>query len=52
MILLAPHIAAFLRQRLPIRAARQQPNPVADSYAHAFRLCSECVSTCIEAQPL
>jgi hypothetical protein len=35
-ILLAPHIAAFLQQRLPIER-RASPN-TGDSYAHALRL--------------
>lgn len=42
MILLAPHIAAFLQQRLPIER-RASPN-TCDSYAHAFRLLFEYAS--------
>jgi integrase/recombinase XerD len=38
MILLAPHLAAFLQQRLPIER-RASPN-TCDSYAHAFSFCS------------
>ena len=49
MILLAPHIAAFLQQRLPIER-RASPN-TCDSYAHAFRLLFEYASTCIKAPP-
>jgi len=49
MILLAPHIAAFLQQRLPIER-RASPN-TCDSYAHAFRLLFEYASTCIKLPP-
>jgi site-specific recombinase XerD len=49
MILLAPHIAAFLQQRLPIER-RASPN-TCDSYAHAFRLLFEYASACIKLPP-
>ena len=49
MILLAPHIAAFLQQRLPIER-RASPN-TCDSYAHAFRLLFEYASACIKTPP-
>ena len=46
MTLLAPNIAAFLQQRLPIEW-RASPN-TCDSYAHAFRLMFEYASDCIK----
>ena len=49
MILLAPHITAFLQQRLPIER-RASPN-TCDSYAHAFRLLFEYASDCIKVPP-
>jgi len=49
MIFLAPHIAAFLQQRLPIER-RASPN-TCDSYAHAFRLLLQYASTCIKTPP-
>ena len=49
MILLAPHITAFLQQRLPIER-RASPN-TCDSYAHAFRLLFEYASDCIRVPP-
>ena len=49
MILLAPHIAAFLQQRLPIER-RASPN-TCDSYAHAFRLLFEYASHCLKLPP-
>src|ERR1700694_3542049 len=49
MILLAPHITAFLQQRLPIER-RASPN-TCDSYAHAFRLLFEYASVCIKRPP-
>jgi integrase/recombinase XerD len=49
MILIAPHIAAFLQQRLPIER-RASPN-TCDSYAHAFRLLFEYASDCIKVPP-
>ncbi|MBV8818093.1 MAG: tyrosine-type recombinase/integrase [Acidobacteriaceae bacterium] len=49
MILLAPHISAFLQQRLPIER-RASPN-TCDSYAHAFRLLLEYASTSVKLPP-
>ena len=49
MIPLAPHIAAFLQQRLPIER-RASPN-TCDSYAHAFRLLFEYASHCTKLPP-
>ncbi|MGH7839702.1 MAG: tyrosine-type recombinase/integrase, partial [Candidatus Binataceae bacterium] len=49
MIFLAPHIAAFLQQRLPIER-RASPN-TCDSYAHAFRPLFEYASVCLKLPP-
>jgi hypothetical protein len=49
MILLAPHIAAFLQQCLPIER-RASPN-TCNSYAHAFRLLFEYAGVCLELPP-
>jgi site-specific recombinase XerC len=49
MTLLAPHIAAFLQQRLPIER-RASPN-TCDSYAYAFRLLFEYASDCTKHPP-
>jgi integrase/recombinase XerD len=49
MILLAPHIAAFLQQRLPVER-RASPN-TCDSYAHAFRLLLEYASASVKLPP-
>src|SRR6202171_3201006 len=49
LILLAPHIAAFLQQRLPMER-RASPN-TCDSYAHAFRLLFEYASVCLKLPP-
>ena len=49
MILLAPHIAAFLQQRLPMER-RASPN-TCDSSAHAFRLLFEYASHCTKLPP-
>ncbi len=49
MILLAPHIAAFLQQRLPIER-RASPN-TCDSYAHAFRLLFEYAALASSCRP-
>ena len=49
MILLAPHIASFLQQRLPMER-RASPN-TCDSYAYAFRLLFEYASDCIKLPP-
>ncbi|MGI8741982.1 MAG: tyrosine-type recombinase/integrase [Bryobacteraceae bacterium] len=48
-ILIAPHITAFLQQRLPIER-RASPN-TCDSYAHAFRLLFKYASDCIRVPP-
>lgn len=49
MTLLAPHMTAFLQERLPIER-RASPN-TCDSYAHAFRLLIEYASSCIKLPP-
>jgi integrase/recombinase XerD len=49
LTLLAPHIAAFLQQRLPIER-RASPN-TCDSYAHAFRLLFEYASHRVNLPP-
>jgi integrase/recombinase XerD len=49
MILLGPHITAFLQQRLPIER-RASPN-TCDSYAYAFRLLFEYANDCIKIPP-
>ena len=49
MTLLAPHMTAFLQERLPIER-RASPN-TCDSYAHAFRLLIEYASSCIKVPP-
>lgn len=49
MTLIAPHITAFLQQRLPIER-RASPN-TCDSYAYAFKLLFEYASDCIRIQP-
>jgi integrase/recombinase XerD len=49
MIFLAPHIAAFLQQRLPIER-RASPNSC-DAYAHAFRLLFEYAGVCLKLPP-
>ena len=49
MTLLAPHMTAFLQERLPIER-RASPN-TCDSYAHAFRLLIEYASTCTKVSP-
>ena len=49
MILLAPHITAFLQERLPIER-RASPN-TCDSYAHAFRLLFEYAGDCMKVPP-
>ena len=46
---IAPHITAFLRQRLPVER-RASPN-TCDSYAHAFRLLFEYASACLKMPP-
>lgn len=49
MTLLAPHITAFLQQRLPMER-RASPN-TCDSYAHAFRLLFEYAAESIKVPP-
>jgi hypothetical protein len=49
MTLIAPHIAAFLQQRLPVE--RQASPNTCDSYAHAFRLLFEYASSCLKITP-
>ena len=49
MTLIAPHIAAFLQQRLPVER-RASPN-TCDSYAHAFRLLFQYGSECLKVPP-
>jgi site-specific recombinase XerC len=46
---IAPHIAAFLQQRLPVE--RQASPNTCDSYAHAFRLLFEYASNCLKITP-
>jgi site-specific recombinase XerD len=49
MIPIAPHITAFLQQRLPIER-RASPN-TCDSYAYAFRLLFQYASDCLKIPP-
>lgn len=49
MTLIAPHIAAFLQQRLPVER-RASPN-TCDSYAHAFKLLFQYASQCLKVRP-
>jgi hypothetical protein len=49
MTLIAPHIAAFLQQRLPLE--RQASPNTCDSYGHAFRLLFEYASNCLKTSP-
>lgn len=49
MTLLAPHITAFLQQRLPIE--RRASANTCDSYAHAFRLLFQYAGERIKAPP-
>ena len=49
MNLIAPHIAAFLQQRLPLER-RASPN-TCDSYAYAFKLLFEYASGCLKVRP-
>lgn len=49
MTLIAPHIAAFLQQRLPVER-RASPN-TCDSYAHAFRLLFQYASERLKVPP-
>jgi len=49
MIPIAPHISAFLQQRLPIE--RNASVNTCDSYAYAFKLLFEYSSTCLGVAP-
>jgi integrase/recombinase XerD len=49
MVLLAPHIGAFLQQGLPIE--RRASANTCDSYAHAFRLLVEYAGDCVKLPP-
>ena len=49
MTLIAPYIAAFLQQRLPVE--RQASPNTCDSYALAFRLLFEYASNCLKIPP-
>lgn len=49
MIPIAPHITAFLQQRLPVE--RRASEPTCDSYAYAFKLLFEYASGCLKVRP-
>jgi site-specific recombinase XerD len=49
MTLIAPHIAAFLQQRLPVER-RASPN-TCESYAQAFKLLFQYASQCLKVRP-
>ena len=49
MIPIAPHITAFLQQRLPIE--RRASGNTCDSYAYAFKLLFEYASGCLKTAP-
>jgi integrase/recombinase XerD len=49
MILIAPHITAFLQQRLPVE--RHASGNTCDSYAYAFKLLFEYASHCLKTAP-
>lgn len=49
MTSIAPHITAFLQQRLPVER-RASPN-TCDSYAHAFKLLFHYASACLKVPP-
>jgi integrase/recombinase XerD len=49
MILIAPHITAFLQERLPIE--RRASGNTCDSYAYAFKLLFEYASDCLKTTP-
>jgi len=49
MILIAPHITAFLQQRLPVE--RRASGNTCDSYAYAFKLLFEYASHCLKTAP-
>jgi integrase/recombinase XerD len=46
---IAPHITAFLQQRLPVE--RQASDHTCDSYAYAFKLLFEYASECLKVPP-
>lgn len=46
---IAPHITAFLQQRLPIE--RRASGNTCDSYAYAFKLLFEYASSCLKTNP-
>jgi integrase/recombinase XerD len=49
MTLLAPHITAFLRERLPVD--RRASEHTCDTYAHAFRLSFQYAATSLAKTP-
>jgi integrase/recombinase XerD len=49
MIPIAPHITAFLQQRLPVE--RRASEHTCDSYAYAFKLLFEYASGCLKVRP-
>ena len=49
MTLLAPHITAFLRERLPVD--RRASEHTCDTYAHAFRLLFQYAATSLAKTP-
>src|SRR5260370_3342795 len=49
MIPVAPHITAFLQQRLPVE--RRASGNTCDSYAYAFKLLFEYASDCLKTTP-
>lgn len=49
MIPIAPHITAFLQQRLPVE--RHASDNTCDSYAYAFKLLFEYASDCLKIAP-
>jgi integrase/recombinase XerD len=49
MIPIAPHITAFLQQRLPVE--RRASGNTCDSYAYAFKLLFEYASDCLKTTP-
>lgn len=49
MTLIAPHITAFLQQRLPVE--RRASTDTCESYAYAFKLLFEYASDCLKVPP-
>ena len=49
MIPIAPHITAFLQQRLPVE--RRVSDNTCESYAYAFKLLFEYAATCLKVSP-